>query len=131
MLRTVSLTFVNRQFLAINQTQTFRYRPIKQNQAFCTVPLSKTRRSVPDHETKQSVLFRSKTKLLSRSIKQKQKLFKESFHIILTCAFLVQKHFYVGPSAKRKHSATGPLSRPKGFVTVSGNNTKNFKNHEF
>ena len=33
-------TFGNRQFLAMNQTQTFWYRSIKQNKAFCTGPLS-------------------------------------------------------------------------------------------
>ena len=36
-------TFWNRHFLAMNQMQTFRYRPIKQNKAFCTGPLSKTK----------------------------------------------------------------------------------------
>ena len=36
----------NRQFLAMNQTQTFRYRSIKQNKAFCTGPLSKTKKNV-------------------------------------------------------------------------------------
>ena len=39
-------TFGNRQFLAMNQTQTFRYRSIKQNQAFCTGPLSKKNHKV-------------------------------------------------------------------------------------
>ena len=88
-------TFGNRQFLAMNQTQTFRYRSIKQNKAFCTGPLSKT-----------------------------IKLYRNYFHIILTCTFFVQKQFYAGPTAKRKHSATGPLSKTKGSVTGSVNKTK-------
>ena len=33
------------------------------------------------------------------------------------------KHFYAGPSAKRKHSATGPLSRTKGLLPAQ--ETKN------
>ena len=28
----------------------------------------------------------------------------------------MQKHFYAGPAAERKHSATGPLSKTKGSV---------------
>ena len=83
-------TFGNRQFLAMNQTQTFRYRSIKQNKAFFTGPLSKT----------------------IKLIKVVKKLFSYHFNMHL---FRAQKHFYAGPTAERKHSATGPLSKTKGF----------------
>ena len=88
-------TFGNRQCLAMNQTQTFRYRSIQQNKSFCTGPLSKT-----------------------------IKLYRNWFHIILTCTFFVQKHFYAGPAAERKHSVTGPGSKTKFSVTRSVNKTK-------
>ena len=86
-------TFGNRQCLAMNQTQTFRYRSIKQNKSFCTGPLSKT-----------------------------IKLYRNWFHIILTCAFFVQKHFYAGPAAERKHSVTGPGSKKKICYPLSKQN---------
>ena len=56
-------TFGKRQFLAMNQTQTFRYRPIKQNKAFCTGPLRKNYKIVKNLFSYHSDmhLFRAKT----------------------------------------------------------------------
>ena len=36
----------------------------------------------------------------------------------------MQKQFYAGPAAERKHSATGPLSKTKGSDTGSVNKNK-------
>ena len=58
-------TFGNRQFLAMNQTQTFWYRSIKQNKAFFTGPLSKTVKVVKKMFSYHfnMHLFRAKTSL--------------------------------------------------------------------
>ena len=58
-------TFQNRQFLAMNQTQTFCYRSIKQNKAFFTGPLRKTVKVVKKMFSYHfnMHLFRAKTSL--------------------------------------------------------------------
>ena len=98
------------------------------NKAFCTGPSSKTKRSVPGPSSKKKAFCSgplSKTKRsVLKSIKQNNKVVKRIFYIMLTCTLFVQKSVYTGPSAKCKHSATGPLSRAKDFVTRSGNKTK-------
>ena len=79
-------TFGNRQFLAMNQTQTFRYRSIKQNKAFCTGPLSKT-----------------------------INLQRNCFHIILTCTFFVQKTFVCRPSSRTQTFRYRSIKQNKRF----------------
>ena len=62
---------------------------------------------VPVHSAKQSVLC--------RSIKQNHEVVKKMFSYHFNMRLFVQKHFYAGPAAERKHSATGPLSKTKRF----------------
>ena len=78
--------FGNRQFLAMNQTQTFRYRSIKQNKAFFTGPLSKT-----------------------------IKLWRNCFHIILTCTFFVQKTFLCRPNSQTQTFRYRSIKQNKRF----------------
>ena len=70
----------------MNQTQTFRYRSIKQNRAFFTGPLSKT-----------------------------IKLKKKCFHIILTCTFFVQKTFLCRPSSRTQTFRYRSIKQNKRF----------------
>ena len=43
----------------------------------------------------------------------------------------MQKHFYAGPAAERKHSATGPLSKTKGCYRLSKQNKTTLRTMSF
>ena len=79
-------TFGNRQFLAMNQTQTFRYRSIKQNKAFFT-----------------------------RSIKQNQKVVKKLFSYHFNMHLFRAKTFLCRPNSQTQTFRYRSIKQNKRF----------------